>query len=72
VINLEDFNRSLQNLVRDQVFNPDKRRPWNPRDAKERWDQVQKIAAEDQSRCALFASLPALLKELEERERKRD
>lgn len=72
VLNLEEFHRALQNLVRDQVFNPDKRRPWNAQDAKDRWEQVQRIAAQDQTRCALVANLPAMQKELEEREKKRN
>jgi len=66
VINLEEFHRSLDNLAREGVFNPDKRRPWNTQDAAERWQQVQREAVKDKSNCELVASLPALQKQLEE------
>jgi hypothetical protein len=71
VLNLDDYHRALQNLVKGEVFNPDKRRPWNEKDAEERWQQVQKIAAEDKAKCELVAKLPAMQKELEELEKKR-
>jgi predicted NAD/FAD-dependent oxidoreductase len=71
LLNLEDFNRSLQNLVKDRVFNPEKRRPWNEEDAKARWEQVKKQAIQDKANCELVAALPALQKELEQLEKKK-
>lgn len=69
VFDLEEFHRSLESLVRQGVFNPDKRRPWNEQDAAERWDQVQKEAVKDKESCQLAASLPLLQKALEELEK---
>ena len=69
VLDLEEYHRSLENLAKQQVFNPEKRRPWTDQDAAERWDQVQKQAASDQANCQLVASLPALEKQLDELEK---
>src|ERR1700681_4260220 len=70
VLDLEDYHRSLDNLAKQQVFNPEKRRPWTEQDATERWEQVQKQAVSDQANCQLAASLPALEKQLDELEKK--
>jgi len=70
VLDLEEYHRSLENLAKQQVFNPEKRRPWTEQDATERWEQVQKQAVSDQANCQLVASLPALEKQLGELEKK--
>ena len=57
---------SLESLVKAQVFNPDKRRPWSLQDAKERWEAVKKQAQEDKEKCELVRSLPELEKRLQE------
>jgi hypothetical protein len=66
VLNLQDYRRSLDNLVMQGAFNPETRRPWTKQDADARWAQVQKQAATDQANCAAAASLPGLRKELQE------
>ena len=66
ILDLEEYFRSLENLVKAQVFNPDKRRPWSLQDAKERWEVVKKQAQEDKERCELVKSLPELEKRLQE------
>jgi len=71
VLDLEEFHRSLESLAKQQVFNPEKRRPWTEQDAAERWAQAQKEAASDKANCALAASLPDLEKQLDELEKKR-
>lgn len=68
MLNLEDYFRSLENLVKAQVYNPDKRRPWSLEDAKERWDEVKKQAQEDKQKCELVQSLPELEKRLQQLE----
>ena len=70
VLDLEEFHRSLESLAKQQVFNPERRRPWTEQDATERWVQAQKEAATDKANCALAASLPDLEKQLEELEKK--
>jgi hypothetical protein len=70
VLDLEEYHRSLGNLAKERVFNPEKHRPWTEEDAAERWDLVQKEAARDQADCQLVASLPALEKQLDELEKK--
>jgi hypothetical protein len=70
VLDLEEYHRSLGNLAKERVFNPEKRRPWTEQDAAERWDLVQKQAASDQVNCQLVGSLPALEKQLDELEKK--
>jgi hypothetical protein len=65
VLNLQDYRRSLDNLVTQGVF------PWNRQDADARWAQVQKQATTDQANCMAVASLPSLrqkLKELQQRQ----
>jgi hypothetical protein len=69
VLDLEEYHRSLDNLAKQQVFNPEKHRPWTDQDAAERWAQVQKQAASDQANCQLVASLPALEKQLDDMEK---
>jgi hypothetical protein len=66
VLNLEDYHRSLENLARQGVFNPETKQPWNEHDAESRWTQVKRQAVLDQSNCTLVASLPGLQKKLEE------
>lgn len=66
VLNLEDYHRSLDNLVAQGAFNPETRRPWNKQDADARWTQVTAQAKADQANCALVASLPFLQKKLDE------
>jgi hypothetical protein len=70
VLDLVEYHRSLENLAKQQVFNPEKRKPWTEQDAAERWDQVQKQAITDQANCQLVASLPALEKQLNDLEKK--
>jgi hypothetical protein len=69
VLNLEEYHRSLDNLVLQGVFNPETKRPWNQQDAEARWDLVKREAASDQTTCALVASLPDLQKKLDDLER---
>jgi hypothetical protein len=66
VFSLEEFHRSLSSLVRQQAFNPEKKRPWSEQDASDRWVQVQQEAAKDKANCQLAASLPDLEKQLNE------
>ena len=70
VLNLQDYRRSLDNLVIQGAFNPETKRPWNKQEADARWAQVQKQATTDQANCTVVASLPSLrqkLKELQQR-----
>ena len=63
LLNLQDYRRSLDNLVAQGVF--------NRQDADARWAQVQKQATIDQANCTAVASLPSLrqkLKELQQRQ----
>src|SRR6516165_7595620 len=57
VLNLQDYRRSLDNLLMQGAFNPETRRPLNKQDADARWAQVQKQATTDQANCAAVASL---------------
>ena len=66
VLNLDDYKRSLDNLVLQRVFNPETKQPWNQTDADARWAQVKQLAITDQANCALVASLPDLQKQLEQ------
>lgn len=68
VLNLQDYRRSLDNLVAEGAFNAETRRPWNKQDADARWAQVQKQATTDQANCAAVASLPSLRQKLKELE----
>ena len=58
VLDLEEYQRSLENLAKQQVFNPEKHRPWTERDAAERWDLVQKEAARDQAEASWWRAFP--------------
>jgi len=69
ILNLNDYHRSLENLVLQGVFNPETKRPWNQEDADARWEVVRKQALSDQANCALVASLPELQKKLDELQR---
>ena len=66
ILNLDEYFHSLENLVKAQVFNPQKRRPWTLEDAKERWEEVKKQAQEDKQRCELVRKLPEMEKQLQE------
>ena len=70
ILDLEEYHRSLENLAKERVFNPEKHQPWTEQDAAERWDLVQRQAASDQANCQLVSSLPALEKQLDELEKK--
>jgi tRNA nucleotidyltransferase/poly(A) polymerase len=72
VLDLEEYHQSLDNLVKSQAFNPEKRQPWNEADANARWEQVKKQAARDNEVCKLVAKLPELEKKLQEVEHKDD
>jgi len=66
ILNLEEYFRSLEGLVKAGIYNPAKRRSWTLEDAKERWEEVKKQAQDDKRKCELVASLPALEKHLQE------
>ena len=66
VLNLQDYRRSLDNLVAQAAYNPETRRPWNKQDADARWAQVQKDAVTHQANCTAVAGLPFLEKKLKE------
>jgi hypothetical protein len=66
VLNLEDYHRSVENLAREHVFNPEARRPWNEEDAEARWKQVQNEALKDKANCEMISNLPQLHKQLED------
>jgi hypothetical protein len=66
ILDLEEYFRSLENMVKAQTFNPEKRRPWSLQDAKDRWEAVKKQAQEDKEKCELVKSLPELEKRLQE------
>ncbi len=70
VLDLDEYHRSLENLAKQQVFNPERRRPWSKEDAAERWEQVQRQATSDKENCQIVASLPDLEKQLDELEKK--
>ena len=66
ILNLDEYFHSLENLVKAQVYNPEKRRPWSLEDAKQRWEDVKKQAEDDKEKCKLVQSLPELEKQLAE------
>jgi hypothetical protein len=70
IVSIDAAEASLQNLIKDNVFNPAKKRPWNADDAAERIDQMRKLAEKERSDCASVAKLPSLQKELAELEAK--
>ena len=69
ILDLEEYQRSLESLAQQHAFNPETRRPWNEEDAVARWDMVQKQAAADRTNCALIAHLPEMEKKLGELEK---
>lgn len=69
VLELDDYHRSLESLVRQRAFNPDKRQPWTEQDATDRWEQVKQQALKDKASCDLVASLPDLEKQLDDLEK---
>jgi hypothetical protein len=70
ILNLDVARASLDNLVKDNVFNPLKKRPWTSADAAERMKQMKQLADQEKSDCARVAKLPGLQKELAELEAK--
>ena len=60
ILDFEEYFRSLENMVKAQTFNPEKRRPWTLQDARERWEAVKKQAQEDKEKCEPVKSLPEL------------
>jgi len=68
VLNLQDYRRSLDNLLAQGAYNPETKRPWSKQDADARWAQVQNDAVTHQANCAAVASLPFLEKKLKELE----
>jgi hypothetical protein len=70
VLDLDEYHRSLENLAKQQVYNPERRRPWTKEDAAERWEQVQRQATQDKENCQVVANLPGLEKQLEDLENK--
>lgn len=70
VLDLDEYHRSLQSLVRQQVYNPERHKPWTEEDATDRWEQVKRQAAKDRGNCLLVASLPDLEKQLGDMEKK--
>ena len=71
VIVLSELQTSLQNLVKDQVFNPQKKRLWTAADTDERMKIAQSQANQDRRNCNLVAKLPEMVKKLAELESKR-
>jgi hypothetical protein len=69
LLNLEEYHRSLENLAREHVFNPEKHKPWNEEDAEARWEQVKQEAIKDKANCDLVASLPDLERQLRDLEK---
>jgi hypothetical protein len=69
VLKLDDFHRSLDNLVLGRAFNPETKRPWTQEDANARWDQVRRQALDDKAKCDLVASLPFMQKKLDDLQR---
>jgi tRNA nucleotidyltransferase/poly(A) polymerase len=66
ILSLDEYFHSLENLVKAQVYNPEKKRPWSLEDARQRWEDVKKQAEEDKEKCKLVQSLPELEKQLAE------
>jgi hypothetical protein len=66
IFNLEEYSRSLQNLVKTGSHNPATKHVWTLEDAQEREEEVKKQAQEDKSTCELVQSLPKLEKRLQE------
>jgi len=70
VLDLDEYHRSLESLARQQVFNPERHKPWTEEDATDRWEQVKRQATKDKENCQLVASLPDLEKQLADMEKK--
>jgi len=70
VLDLDEYHRSLESLARQQVFNPERRKPWTEEDATDRWEQVKRQATKDKENCQLVAILPDLEKQLADMEKK--
>lgn len=68
VIVLSELQTSLQNLVKDQVFNAKKGHPWSADDANESMKMAKTQADKDKYNCNLVAKLPELVKKLAELE----
>jgi hypothetical protein len=66
IVNLEEYFRSLERLVKAGTFNQAKRRAWTPEDATEREEEAKRLAQEDKRKCELVLSLPKLEKRLQE------
>jgi hypothetical protein len=68
VVNLEEYFRSLDNLVKAKAehLNDLKRRPWTLEDVKAREEEAKRQAQEDKRMCELVQSLPKLEKRLQE------
>jgi hypothetical protein len=71
VVQLGELKTSMDNLIKDQVFNPQKKRPWNAGDAEERMQLGRLQAERDRDNCKLVAKLPELTKELRALESRR-
>ena len=71
VIVLSELQTSLQNLVKDQIFNPQKKRLWIAADIDERMKTAQAQADREKNNCNLVAKLPEMVKKLAELESKR-
>jgi hypothetical protein len=69
VLDLDEYHRSLENLAKQQIFNPERKRPWTEEDAADRWQQVKRQATKDKENCRLVASLPDLQKQLTDMEK---
>lgn len=69
VLDLDEYHRSLENLAKQQIFNPERKRPWTEEDATDRWQQVKRQATKDKENCQLVASLPDLQKQLTDMEK---
>jgi hypothetical protein len=69
VLDLDEYHRSLENLAKQQIFNPERKRPWTEEDAADRWQQVKRQATKDKENCQLVASLPDLQKQLTDMEK---
>jgi hypothetical protein len=70
VLGLEEYHRSLESLARQQVYNPERHKPWTEEDATDRWEQVKRQATKDKENCQLVASLANLEKQLDDMEKK--
>jgi hypothetical protein len=71
VVLLTELETSVNNLIKDRVFNPQKKHPWTASDAEERMKLAQLQAERDQRNCKLVARLPEMNKKLDEMETKR-